>query len=34
MLNTLLKEEDTINMITDISETLEKHELCVPYENL
>lgn len=34
MLNTLLKEEDTINMITDISELLEEHELCVPYENL
>ncbi len=34
MLNTLLKEEDTINMITDISETLEKNELCIPYENL
>lgn len=34
MLNTLLKEEDTLNMITDISELLEKHELCIPYESL
>ncbi len=34
MLNTLLKEEDTLNMITDISETLEKNELCIPSESL
>lgn len=34
MLNTLLKEEDTLNMITDISEWLEKHELCTPHESL
>jgi pyruvate kinase len=34
MLNTLLKEDDTLNMITSVSECLEKHELCIPNEDL
>ncbi len=34
MLNTLLKEEDTLNIITEVSELLEKNELCIPYESL
>ncbi len=34
MLNTLLKEEDTLDVITEVSELLEKNELCVPHENL
>jgi hypothetical protein len=30
----IFKEEDTLNMITDVSELLEKHELCIPNEDL
>jgi pyruvate kinase len=32
MLNTFLKEDDTINLITELSDSLEKHELEINLE--